>query len=124
MDSNRIRMFSGGATRNTDDDKYDYEAFLSPVVLERYARYMHSHRKQKDGSLRSGDNWQQGIPRDAYMKSLVRHTFDLWRGWRGHLVVDPDTGEPMSLEELCCAITFNVMGMLHELLRQKPTEEK
>jgi hypothetical protein len=119
-----LRRFDTGATRNLAENKLDYEGFLSPVVLERYARYMHSHRKQKDGSLRSGDNWQAGIPKDVYAKSLIRHTFDFWRGWRGHGVVDPDSGLPVSLEELCCAIMFNVMGILHELLKQKPTEEK
>ena len=119
-----VRTFNTGATRNLDENKLDYEACLSPVVLERYARYMHSHRKQKDASLRSGDNWQAGIPKDVYAKSLIRHTFDFWRGWRGHGVVDPDSGLPVSLEELCCAIMFNVMGILHELLKQKPTEEK
>jgi hypothetical protein len=118
-------MFSGGATRNTDDDKYDYEGFLSPIVLERYARYMHSHRFQKDGRPpRSADNWQKGIPREVYLKSLVRHTFDFWRVWRGGIVIDPDTGNPAQADELACAIMFNIMGWLYESLKQQPTEGK
>ena len=123
LEVNKIREFPTGATRNLDSNKLDYEAFLSPVVLERYARYMHSHRKQKDGSIRSGDNWQQGIPKDVYVKSLIRHTFDFWRVWRGGIAVDPDTGLYAEMTDLLCAILFNAMGVLHELLKQKPEEK-
>jgi hypothetical protein len=38
-----------GATRNLDEDKLDYEGFLSPYVLRRFAAYMHEHRKTPDG---------------------------------------------------------------------------
>ena len=122
-ETDSVRRFGSGATRNLDSNKLDYEAFLSPVVLERYARYMHSHRKQKDGSIRSGDNWQQGIPKDVYVKSLIRHTFDFWRVWRGGIAVDPDTGLYAEMTDLLCAILFNAMGVLHELLKQKPEEK-
>ena len=33
------RQFQTGAYRDTDNNKLDYEAFLSPIVLERYARF-------------------------------------------------------------------------------------
>ena len=112
-----VRQFDTGATRNVEGDKFDYEGFLSPAVLERFSRYMHAHRKQRDGSLRDGDNWQKGIPREAYTKSLVRHTMDFWRLWRGGEVKDPDTGEPATAEDLACAIMFNIMGWLHETLK-------
>lgn len=120
-----IRMFDTGATRNLDSKKFDYEAFLSPVVLHRYAQYMHEHRKQKDGTLRDGDNWQRGIPQSVYLKSLIRHTMDFWRSLRGGKVVDPDTGLVMLNEELACAIMFNIMGWLHEALNSnQPREAK
>ena len=64
-----VRTFDSGATRSDEPDRLDYEGFLSPLVLERYAQYMHEHRKRADGTLRSSDNWQRGIPRDEYMKS-------------------------------------------------------
>ena len=42
----KIRQFNTGATRDTDEDKYDYEGFYSPLVMERFAQYMNKHRKQ------------------------------------------------------------------------------
>lgn len=104
-----MRTFQTGATRNNDDEKIDYEGFLSHAVLKRYAEYMHSHRKQEDGKLRDSDNWQKGIPLDAYMKSMFRHFMDVWKGHRN--------GEQM--EDELCALMFNVMGYLHERLRDK-----
>ena len=107
----QIRKFETGATRNIDVDKYDYEAFLSPLVLERFAEYMHKNRRQADGSLRDGDNWQKGIPKDAYMKSMFRHFFDVWKEHRGHQT-------PAGIEEDLCALMFNAMGMLHEIRKE------
>ena len=101
-----MRTFSTGATRDDEGEKLDYEGFLHPEVLHVYAEYMHEHRRQGDGAMRAGDNWQKGIPPAEYMRSLIRHTVDLWRAWRrGGVMV-----------ELCCAILFNTMGLLHELL--------
>jgi hypothetical protein len=113
-----IREFATGATRNLDSEKYDYEAFLSPAVLERFARYMHAHRFQGAGKpLRAGDDWQKGIPREVYLKSLVRHTMDFWRKQRGSEVIDPDTKFYADPQDLACAIMFNIMGWLHEELK-------
>ena len=111
-----IREFETGATRDTDETKFDYEAFLSPLVLERYAEYMHKYRKQPDGSVRDGDNWQKGIPEDAYMKSLWRHFMDVWKEHRG---IKTKAG----MAEALCAVMFNAMGMLHEQLRDKQIEQ-
>lgn len=106
-----IRQFETGATRDTDQDKLDFEAFLSPAVLQRYAEYMHEKRRMPDGSLRDGDNWQKGIPLDAYMKSMWRHFFNVWAAHRG-LAGWVD-------EEDLCGLLFNVMGYLHELLKEE-----
>lgn len=103
-----MRKFKTGATRDTDKDKLDFEGFLSPLVLERYAQYMHKHRFQADGQIRDSDNWQRGIPKDAYMKSMWRHFFDVWKGHRKGLVP----------QEEMCALLFNVMGYLHEELKK------
>ncbi len=107
-----IREFSTGATRDTDNGKLDPEAFLSPLVLERYSEYLHKHRRQTDGSLRDGDNWQKGIPLAVYMKSKWRHFLATWKLHRGYK-------DPADLEESLCAELFNTFGYLHELLVTK-----
>lgn len=110
-----LRTFSTGATRGSDEGKLDFEGFFSPLALERIAHYMHKNRVQVDGSLRESDNWQKGIPLDAYMKSMYRHFFDVWKGHRG-------LSTPASIEDNLSALAFNVMGMLHELEKQKRNE--
>jgi hypothetical protein len=108
------REFPTGATRDLDQDKLDFEGFLSPVVLKRYARYMHKNRKRVGSDeLRASDNWQLGIPRDAYVKSLLRHQLDVWLHHDGR----PDLAEE-DLETALCAVMFNAMGLLHEVLRE------
>ncbi len=107
-----MREFDTGATRNVDDSKYDYEGFLSPLVIERYAAYMHGHRKQADGRLRDSDNWAKGIPKTAYMKSAFRHFMDWWKQHRGYRGQD-------TLEDSLCALMFNTQGYLHEILKEK-----
>ena len=59
-----MRTFESGATRDTDSSKLDYEGFLSPLVLKRYAEYIHKHRKQVDGKMRVPKNWQKSSPGD------------------------------------------------------------
>lgn len=110
-----IRTFESGATRDTDQNKYDYEGFLSPLVIERYGQYMHRHREQSDGSLRASDNWQKGIPTEQYMKSMWRHLMDLWKITRGY-------GFGSLLDEALCGIMFNAMGYLHEVLKKRHEE--
>ena len=105
-----IRTFETGATRDIDTDKYDYEGFLSPLVMERFAKYMHQNRLQKDGSLRASDNWQKGIPLNVYIKSAWRHFMEWWKAHRSGRVD----------EEALCALLFNVQGYLHEVLIHKP----
>lgn len=113
------RTFSTGATRDTDEGKLDFEGFLSPLVLKAFAEYMHEKRKMPDGSLRASDNWQRGIPLDAYMKSMWRHFFAVWEHHRGIPVWDID-GEEVAVETELLALFFNVQGMLHEVLKRKP----
>lgn len=112
--TDQIRKFDTGATRDIDFNKFDYEAFLSPYVLERYAQYMHSHRKQSDGTIRAGDNWQKGIPLDAYMKSMFRHFMDVWAIHRKTNNVAKE-----DLETALVALLFNVSGYLHETVKAR-----
>jgi hypothetical protein len=104
------RTFDTGATRDTDEGKLDFEGFLSPQVLKAFAQYMHEKRKMPDGSMRNSDNWQLGIPKDQYMKSMFRHFFAVWETHRAG-------GQTHLLVEELLALMFNVQGYTHELLK-------
>jgi hypothetical protein len=108
-----MREFSTGATRDIDDGKLDYEGFLNPFVLKRYAEYLHNHRVQADGQLRASDNWQLGIPKEVYAKSLNRHHMELWLQHRSTVK------DRQLMEESLCGIIFNSMGYLLEMLKEK-----
>ncbi len=114
QEKSKIRTFASGANRNSDKGKLDYEGFLSPLVLKRYAEYLHGHRALEDGTTRDSDNWQRGMPLDVYMKSLWRHLMTAWaihrRPWGED---DSDT------ETALCGVIFNASGYLHELLKNK-----
>lgn len=101
-----VRQFDTGATRDDLTSKPDYEGYLSPLVIERFGQYMLAHQETPTGR-RASDNWQLGIPKDEYMKSLLRHVVAVWlahrRGWAD--------------EEALCAILFNTQGYLHETLK-------
>ncbi|WP_316235039.1 MULTISPECIES: hypothetical protein [unclassified Bradyrhizobium] len=116
-----VRAFGTGATRDLDANKLDFEGFLSPRVLERYAEHMHRARKMPDGSMRASDNWQLGIPVDVYMKSMWRHFFAVWKLHRDLPVTEVVNGVEVvkDLETELCALSFNVNGMLHEILKAK-----
>jgi len=109
-----MRTFTTGATRDDDGHKWDYEGFLSPYTLRQYAFYMHTHRRQADGELRASDNWQKGMPLDAYMKSAFRHFMDWWLAHREGRV-DKDA---------LCALFFNVHGYLHEVVKKECAEQE
>lgn len=113
-----MRKFETGATRDSDADKFDYEGFFSPLVLERRAAYMHKHRKQADGNLRDSDNWQKGMPLNQYAKSESRHHQQFWKLHRGYPTVD-EKGNPVDIEDAICAEMFNLEGYLHELLKKR-----
>lgn len=105
-----MREFDTGATRDIEEGKVDYEGHLSPIALHSFSSYMDSHRLQADGEMRDSDNWQKGMPKDVYMKSMWRHFFDVWmihRGWH-----DGD------MEKALGALWFNVQGYLHEWLKE------
>jgi len=118
-DTNTMRTFESGATRHTDADKLDYEGFFNPLIMKRYAEYLHKHRLQADGKLRDSDNWQRGIPVNEYMKSKFRHFIDTFLIHRGYA----NQAENPNIEETLCAELFNTMGMLLEVLRKKSNEQ-
>lgn len=106
------RTFDTGATRDMDQNKLDYEGFISPFVLECFSQYMHEFRLRnipEGDEIRSSDNWQKGMPQEAYMKSMLRHVMEAWRDWdRGVVTLD-----------VFNAILFNVQGMIYEELRKR-----
>jgi hypothetical protein len=106
------RYFETGAYRDTDENKPDYEGFLSPLVIRAFGAYMAKHRVQSDGHLRDSDNWQKGIPRDQYMKSAWRHFLDLWLE---HRSVPSRDG----LDEALGGLLFNICGYWHETLKER-----
>lgn len=109
-DNGTLRTFDTGATRDTAQNKPDYDGFLSPAVLEAYGAYMHRNRVQSDGTLRDSDNWQKGIPRDVYRKSAWRHFLAFWKHAR--------SGEDGAATQDAMALMFNVMGWTHETIKK------
>ena len=112
-----ILEFTSGATRDQDTTKFDYEGFLSPLALTRFAAYMHKNRVQSDGSTRASDNWQKGIPLSSYMKSLWRHLTTVWCHHRKVPAADCE-----GMEEALCGVIFNAQGYLHEIMKAKEGE--
>src|SRR3990172_6260510 len=83
---NQVRRFDSGGVRDLDKDKLDFEGFLSAIVLEEFAKYMHKHRYLLNGEFRDSDNWQLGfgdLHFTVCMKSLWRHFFDFCKEHRG-----------------------------------------
>ena len=121
-DDGLVRTFDTGATRDSEQGKYDYEGFLSPLVLHAFAAYMHEHRKMPDGSMRDADNWQQGFGRPVIMKSLVRHLMDLWLLHDGFAVPRPETGEVPTWDDALGGLMFNVMAYWFDVLTTRPPQ--
>lgn len=102
-----MRKFKSGATRDSDQEKLDFEGYINPLVLQRFAEYMLRHRIQTDGKLRASDNWQKGIPKDAYMKSMLRHIHNIWMEHRGYKSRE-------GIDDALAGALFNIMGYMLE----------
>lgn len=114
-DTASMRVFETGGTRNIDNDKLDFEGFLSPLVLDSYAKYMHKHRFQADGNIRDSDNWQKLFGdkhENVCIKSAWRHFFSWWKSHRGLPTEE-------TVEESICALIFNASAYLHKLEKDK-----
>lgn len=111
-DNGTLREFGSGATRDTAEGKIDMEGFTHPMVMVQFAKYMNMNRLQSDGTLRASDNWQKGIPKDVYVKSLRRHHDEVWESHRGF-------GTEAGMVAALCGVMFNSMGMLLEVLKDR-----
>ena len=114
-DRGEMRTFTSGATRDTTAGKHEPWGFMSALVESRFCEYMTRHRVQADGSLRASDNWKRGIPLEVYAHSLSRHILDLRLILEGH----PGQAVEGDVEEVLCAVLFNVQGMLHETVKRR-----
>ena len=109
----KVIQYESGATREDDADKLDLEGFLSPLVMEAYAQYMHFHQKLPDGTMRAGSDWQNGIPFNRLMRSMWRHFKDCWLE---HRLWPTRDGRVFNL----CALLFNANTYLHQVLEADP----
>ena len=114
-EAHKIRTFNSGATRDTDEGKLDFEAALSPIVMERFVLYMSKNRLQPNDVVRECDNWQ-GLfgPKhlNVCLKSAMRHLWAWWKAHRGYKVKD-------GLEDAVCGVIFNAMAYLFKILSDK-----
>lgn len=110
----QMRQFETGATRDTAEGKPSFASFLSPKVIRRFGQYMLENQHLPDGTKRKPDNWQLGMPMDAYMESAWRHFLDVWEGHR-------DGNENV---EAMCALLFNIQGMMHEVLKKQACQNQ
>jgi hypothetical protein len=113
-----MREFAGGATRDTDNTKPDPEGCYHPLVLKAFADYMAKHSYLPDGTRRPADNWQAGMPRSVWRKSLERHWLDVKLHDKGH---GDEAREPMI--DALCAVIFNAQGRLLEELLDRDLPE-
>ena len=113
-----MRKFSSGATRN-EDSGLEYAGFLSPLVMQEFATYMHRHRLQADGQIRSSRNWRKGMSVESYEESLMRHAVDAWLILEGF-----PTKAREDLAAALCGIMFNTGGLLHEFILQRDGLER
>jgi len=109
----KMREFESGATRDDDTNKLQFAQCLSPLVLVRYAQYIREHCRIPIG-FRTCDNWKKGMPKQAYMDSLLRHIVE---AWKLHELKDEE-----ALQESLCGVMFNTMGFLYEILKRKKVE--
>lgn len=109
----KIIKYDTGATRESDNEKLDIEGFLSPLVIEAYSQYMHFNRKLPDGTMRSGSDWQNGIPFNRLMRSMWRHFKDCWME---HRLWATKEGRVFAL----CGLLFNTVAYLHQVLYNDP----
>lgn len=113
MDKVANRVFETGATRSPLGNKLEYDGYLNPLVLKRFAEYMKKHQTQADGQQRAADNWQLNIDMKSLHDSKKRHDIDVWLHIKGY----PEEATE-DMEESLCAAIFGNMAMLKQVMEQ------
>jgi hypothetical protein len=108
------RKAPSGAIRDTANGKYLYDKFQHPLVVKEFARYMDRKRIMSDGSMRGGDNWWTGFPREWLMESMGRHYQDVWLHQKGF---GDYADEPFMVA--LNGLFFNVQAMMLEVLLER-----
>jgi hypothetical protein len=92
VQTGRFEVWDTGAKRDTSDGKTRID-LIDPVLLDRVG-----HHLRKGAEHYGEHNWQQGIPSDRYIESLMRHVNAYRMGDRS--------------EDHLAAIVSNVMGII------------
>lgn len=115
-----LEEFKTGATKSPSTERWAPARFTSAIVLNRYYEFMHKNRFQKDGTVREPDNWKLGIPSKNYFASLDRHFHEAKLMWEFPETTHyNDASQKLEWEDTLCAILFNVMGLLFNVLTGK-----
>lgn len=102
----KITTFKTGAIRDSQEGKNDWTETISWTALNRYAGYM-TGKKAKYGA----GNFKKGIDITSYEQSLIRH-------WHKYFVNKYEKGNEEPGEDHLAAMLFNVLGIMHEEMRQ------
>ena len=106
-----VRVFESGASRDSAEDKLDFEGYMHPLVMVEFGKYMKRNETMLDGSKRESDNWQKGIPKDSAIKSAYRHFIDWQLEHRG-------CESREGLIDALCGVIFNVNSYLLTVLKE------
>jgi len=100
--SGKVRSFSSGAIRDSEESKEDYTETISWTAFKRYAQYM-TGKKAKYGA----GNFKKGIDISSYERSLLRHV-------QKYMSNKYEVGNTEKDDDHISAIIFNCFGILHE----------
>ncbi len=103
-DNRKGRYSESGAYRDTAEGKHEYGGFLAPEVIRAFGEYMHKHRTQSDGELRSSSNWKKGMPTAWYYEGLLRHVLDI-------MLENDGLASRDGLDEALGGAMFNLQGL-------------
>lgn len=95
------RIFTTGAIRDDDDNKFDFGEYFSPLAYARFAEHM-----RKSAKKYGAGNWRKGIPEEEALKSKRRHAWQTDMAEYG-IVLEPE------IDHLASEM-FNIMIKMHE----------
>lgn len=111
-----MRKFETGATRNSDEGRYNPARSIGWRAMAAYANWVEKHATLPDGSKRPTDNWKKGFPLDAIEVSLGRHAMEF--------LAAVERGDYEAADESAMGIWFNCQAYVFEREKAKEAEEK